>query len=84
MVGKDGWLFYQPGVAAVGGPGFLDAALLESKAKTARDAGGAALYPDPRPAILAFGRYLADRGIKLVLFPVPDKAGLNRQSCTED
>jgi hypothetical protein len=76
VVGKDGWLFYQPGVAAVGGPGLLDAALLASRAKTARDEGSAPLYPDPRPAILDFRTFLASRGIKLVVFPVPDKAGL--------
>ncbi len=76
VIGKDGWLFYQPGVTAVGGPGFLDQALLQSRTKIARDEGGTPLYPDPRPAILDFRAFLADRGIKLVVFPVPDKAGM--------
>jgi alginate O-acetyltransferase complex protein AlgJ len=76
VVGRDGWLFYQPGVTAVGGPGFLDPAILDSRARAARDDGAPALHPDPRPAILAFSRFLAGRGIRLVLFPVPDKAGL--------
>jgi alginate O-acetyltransferase complex protein AlgJ len=76
VVGRDGWLFYQPGVTAVGGPGFLDPAILDSRARAARDDGAPALHPDPRPAILAFSAFLAGRGIRLVLFPVPDKAGL--------
>ncbi|MES1205502.1 MAG: hypothetical protein ABUS79_06155 [Pseudomonadota bacterium] len=76
VVGRDGWLFYQPGVAAVGGPGLLNDAILSSRAKAAGDAGDAALFPDPRPAILDFRAYLASRGIALVLFPVPDKAAL--------
>jgi hypothetical protein len=70
-----GWLFYQPGIAAVGGPGFLDADILAARRKAALDEGDA-LFPDPRPAILDFHRYLAARGIALCLFPVPDKAGL--------
>jgi hypothetical protein len=76
VVGRGGWLFYGPGVTAVGGPGLLDPALMESRKKAALDAGDPAVSPDPRPAILDFGRFLAGRGIKLVLFPVPDKAGL--------
>ena len=34
------------------------------------------LSPDPRPAVLDFARFLGARGIRLVLFPVPDKASL--------
>jgi hypothetical protein len=71
-----GWLFYQPGVAAVGGPGLLDPEVQSIRRKAAVDGGDDPLFPDPRPAILDFARYLAARGIKLVLFPVPDKAGL--------
>ncbi len=76
VVGKNGWLFYQPGLVAVGGPGLLDPPILRSRAKAALDAGGEAVYPDPRPAILDFHAFLASRGIRLILFPVPDKAGL--------
>lgn len=76
VVGRDDWLFYQPGIVAVGGPPFLDADILDSRAKVARDAGAEPLYPDPRPAILDFHAYLQRRGIRLVVFPVPDKAGL--------
>ena len=76
VVGRDGWLFYGPGITAVGGPGFLDPTIMASRKRAALDAGDPPLSPDPRPAILDFGRFLGSRGIKLVLFPVPDKASL--------
>jgi hypothetical protein len=75
--GKDargGWLYYAPGVLAVGGPGFLEAKIHEVRIKEALDAGEPAVHPDPRPAILEFHRALRARGIQLILFPVPDKA----------
>jgi alginate O-acetyltransferase complex protein AlgJ len=76
VVGRDGWLFYGPGVASVGGPGFLDPEQIGARRKASLDAGDAAVAADPRPAILDFARFLARRGIRLVLFPVPDKASL--------
>ena len=76
IIGRDGWLYYAPGVTAVGGPGFLHPALIASRQKDALDAGESAVHPDPRPAILSFARYLGSRGIRLVFFPVPDKASL--------
>lgn len=76
-VGRDGWLFYTPGVDAVAGPGFLDADVLYLRRKKALDEGDAEpLFPDPRPAVLQFQRDLAARGIRLVLLPVADKATL--------
>jgi hypothetical protein len=74
VVGQAGWLYYTPGVQYVGGPGFLDADLQATRVKGALDAGDAAIHPDPRPAVLELARALAGRGIRLVLFPVPDKA----------
>lgn len=76
VVGKRGWLFYAPGVVSVGAPGFLDPAIIAARQKDALDAGDPPLHPDPRPAILEFARFLQGRGIRLVLFPVPDKASL--------
>jgi len=77
VVGRTpGWLFYGPGVTAVGGLGFLDPGVQATRQKDALDAGNPPLFPDPRPAILDFSRYLARRGIRLVIFPVPDKASL--------
>jgi alginate O-acetyltransferase complex protein AlgJ len=77
IVGRDGWLYYQPGVAFLGGPPFLDHDTIEARRRTARLEAGEEVHPDPRPAILAFARTLAARGIKLILVPVPDKAMLH-------
>jgi len=75
-VGRDGWLFFRPGVDYVTGPGFLDPRQLARRA-----AGGsewqAAPHPDPRPAILDFHQQLAQRGIELILMPVPVKASIH-------
>lgn len=76
VVGCGGWLFYVPGVAAVGGPGFLDPGIQREREKAALDAGDPPMFPDPRPAILQFAHFLARRGIPLVIVPVPDKASL--------
>jgi hypothetical protein len=76
VVGRQGWLFYQPGVLSIAGPGFLDPDQQSARRKAALDEGDAPLSPDPRPAVLALHRALAARGIRLVLFPVPDKAAL--------
>lgn len=75
-VGLDGWLYYTPGVTAVGGPPFLDPDVLAARRSGAQAAGDPSLSPDPRPAILAFARFLSGRGARLVLFPVPDKVSL--------
>jgi SGNH hydrolase-like domain, acetyltransferase AlgX len=74
VVGQGGWLFYTPGVRYVAGPGFLDRDVQKSREKEALDAGQDAIHADPRPAILAFHRALAERGIRLVVMPMPDKA----------
>src|SRR4051812_28036646 len=74
--GRDGWLYYGPGVRHVGGPGFLQPDVQRSREKDALDSGEAAIVADPRPAILAFHAALAKRGIRLVLMPMPDKAAL--------
>jgi hypothetical protein len=76
VVGHDGWLYYTPGVLHVGGPGFLEPAVIAGREREAVDGGHEPLHADPRPAIFAFQRALAQRGIRLVLLPMPDKAGL--------
>jgi hypothetical protein len=79
VVGHDGWLYYKPGITYVGGPPFLDPGILSGRVRASLDAGDPPVSADPRPAILAFADALAGRGIKLVLFPVPDKAMLQPQ-----
>ena len=75
-IGRGGWLFYAPGITAVGGPPFLDPEVQAARRLAAETAGDPTVSPDPRPAILDFARFLAGRGIRLVVFPVPDKASL--------
>jgi len=76
VVGHDGWLYYTPGVLHVGGPGFLDRVTQQSREKDALDAGQEVVHADPIPAILSFQRALAQRGARLILLPMPDKAAL--------
>lgn len=76
LIGRHGWLYYRPGVLHVGGPGFLDRDVRLSREKEALDAGERGIIADPRPAILAFHAALAQRGIQLVVMPVPDKSAL--------
>ena len=75
-IGRGGWLFYTPGITAVGGPPFLDPEVQAARRLAAETAGDPKVSPDPRPAVLDFARFLTGRGIRLVVFPVPDKASL--------
>lgn len=76
IVGHDrGWLFYTPGLTYLAGPSFLDRSVILNREKEALD-GGQPVHADPRPAIFEFAEMLAARGIKLFLFPMPDKTML--------
>jgi hypothetical protein len=76
VIGQDPrWLFYTPGLTYVSGPSFLDADVVREREKEALDA-DAPIHADPRPAIFSFHEMLAARGIKLILFPMPDKTML--------
>jgi len=73
ILGRDGWLYYAPGLDYVAGRGFLRPDVVDQRrAIAARD--GERIWPDPRPAIFTFHRDLAHRGIRLLLVPVADKA----------
>jgi alginate O-acetyltransferase complex protein AlgJ len=73
--GAPGWLFYQPGIDYVSGPGFLDPGLLRLRANRMLDRERVAdAQPDPRPALRALHDDLARAGIPLILVPVLDKA----------
>ena len=76
VVGLGGWLYYAPGVAHLGGPGFLGEDAIRARERAALDRGEPAIHADPRPAIVDFRAALSKRGIRLILFPVPDKAML--------
>ncbi len=80
-VGRDGWLFFEPGVKALTGKGFLDPAQLKQRE---RSGGGFtdAVQPDPRVAILQFHEDLKARGIDLVLIPTPVKPSIHPEYLT--
>jgi len=76
LVGRGGWLFYEPDVRHVTGPGFLDPRQLEKRSR----AGGelsAAPQPDPVEAIIHFRDQLRKRNIELVVMPVPVKPSIH-------
>ncbi len=64
VVGLDGWLFYRTDIRYAAGPAFGTAYAI---------AGAEAESPEPLPAILDFKRQLDERGIDLVVVPVPVK-----------
>ena len=77
LIGKAGYLYYVPGLTHLAGPSFVDADAIRDRKQQAREGDdGSAIEADPRPAIFALHDMLAKRGIRLVLFPVPDKAML--------
>lgn len=59
LVGRDGWLFYKPGLACLTGP------LPKPSASHASQ--------DPLPAILDFRDQLEARGVRLIVVPAPNK-----------
>ncbi|MBM4090074.1 MAG: hypothetical protein FJ276_11740 [Planctomycetes bacterium] len=75
-VGRQRWLFYRPGIDYCTGPGFLDPRHLARRADRGTQARPAP-QPDPRAAILEFHRQLAERKVRLVLLPIPDKASIH-------
>jgi hypothetical protein len=77
LVGRDGFLYYTPGLTHLAGPSFVDAHVIAAREREAREGEDATqLQADPRPAIYALHEMLARRGIRLVLFPMPDKTML--------
>jgi hypothetical protein len=80
-LGMDGWLFYRPGVDSLSGPGFLESDILEYRRGTG-DTLNDPVEPDPRPAIRAFHRDLAARGIRLLVLPAPVKGTVHPEKLT--
>lgn len=67
----DGWMYFEPDLTHVTGRGFLRPASLAARRRAT-----SADQPDPLPAIVDFHRELSDRGIRLVVLPVPAKPSL--------
>jgi alginate O-acetyltransferase complex protein AlgJ len=83
VVGRNGWLFYQPGIDYLAGPDLIEKSHLEALAKKMVDKQRIAEpYPDPRPAILGLNRDLGKYGIRLVVLPAPEKAALQLAELT--
>jgi hypothetical protein len=70
------WLFYRPDLEYLTGRGFLDDEVLRRRVAAASE-WTAVPQPDPRPAIRAFHRALASRGIALILVPTPVKPAVH-------
>ena len=76
-IGRDGWLYYAPGLRYLFGQPFLDADYLKAKAKGMIDKDGLAVaHPDPLPAFRQLAEDCKRLGIQLVVAPVPDKGML--------
>ncbi len=74
-IGREGWLFFEPAVDYLTGDGFLDP---EYQALRVKETSSWLDPPscNPIPAILEFADQLGNRGIGLLLVPVPVKAGV--------
>lgn len=66
IVGQDGWLFYASDFNYLANPGFLRPERLKKRMLSG-------VQPDPVKAVLQFAGQLKERGIRLVLLPVPVK-----------
>ncbi|MCC5789254.1 MAG: hypothetical protein JJT75_06440 [Opitutales bacterium] len=77
VVGGQGWLYYEPGVSHLTGFPPFDPDLLERRKMLG------ARNPDPRIAIEAMAKNLAEHGIELILLPVPDKASVHPEFLTK-
>jgi SGNH hydrolase-like domain, acetyltransferase AlgX len=71
-LGRNGWLFYEPDVTYLTGPGFLSPSWQRSRLRGTEESGGT-IQPDPRKAIIEFRDQLQARGIRLIIMPVPVK-----------
>ncbi len=74
--GRDGWLYFAPGLEYLTGPPFLDPEQLAKRAK-AHELWESPVQADPVKAIVGFKEQLAARGIELILLPVPVKAAIH-------
>ncbi len=83
VLGRRGWLYFRPAVDYVTGPGFLDPGTLARRAVS-----GKTWEPDQRPdpvaALADFAAQLAERGIALVVMPIPVKASIHPEGLAPD
>ena len=77
IMGREGWLFFTPGVESLTQAGFLESEQLHLRTRTSTD------QPDPRKAIRDLHQQLSDRGIKLILVPAPIKPSVHPEYLTD-
>lgn len=77
--GRDRWLFYRPEIDFLTGPGFLEPGALRKREQS----GSEKIQPDPRQAILQFRDQLAERGIALIVMPLPCKPAIHPEQFSE-
>jgi alginate O-acetyltransferase complex protein AlgJ len=73
--GKDGWLHFAPALDSLVGPPFLHPDQLRIRDE-AHKLWEKPLQPNPLAAIIDFHKQLADKGITLIVLPVPVKAAI--------
>jgi alginate O-acetyltransferase complex protein AlgJ len=76
VIGREGWLFYRPGIDYVAGQGFLQDQHFAARRRKALKDLRAVPQSDPRRAIVEFHQQCAQFGARLLIVPVPDKAML--------
>lgn len=76
VLGRRGWLYFRPAVDHITGPPFLNSRVLARRAESGK-AWEKAPRPDPVAALADFATQLADRGITLVVVPIPVKAAIH-------
>ncbi len=83
VIGRNAWLFYQPGIDYASGADFLGPEALGARMKSMTDREAERdPHPDPRPALSAFIRDLRAQGVSVLLIPVPDKAMVHPENLT--
>jgi alginate O-acetyltransferase complex protein AlgJ len=70
--GHHGWLYLRTAVDSITGDGFLDPRVLAERAADG-------VQPDPRRAVQALAAELGERGIRLLVVPVPGKASVHHE-----
>lgn len=73
--GRDGWLYFTPGLDYLTGQPFLASGQLE-KREESHEIWEKPLQPDPLKAIINFKEQLGRRGIELIVVPVPTKGAI--------
>ncbi len=81
-VGRDGWLFYEPGVWYLVGPGFLAKEYQQARVHGTSEY-ETAPQPDPVQAILQFRDQLTSRDIELVVMPTPVKGTIHGEKLSQ-